>query len=419
MSARTPRLIWIALTTTSPLVLWACGGNDANRTPAVPTGGGMASDGGTSSRAGAGGTKAMTGGDGGSPNAAAGKSGMAAGGGGAGPAPVVGDCDGLGAVDEFQDITPPGSFQVLHVLVDEVNSGTIYAGTETTGVYKSTNCGADWKMISTGKNSDIVNSGLQWSMQIDPRFPNVLYSANLYASDNALFKSTNGGVDWESLMPDGSEIAMTVDYKFVQEVSIDPDKQRNEHLVVTFHAPCSGPVGPQCMAESLDGGKTWRLFKGPTDGWEENSRPIIINETTYLFVTWADGVFFTTDSGATWAKGGEGGNHQLYKAANGTYYLGSAFGMFSSSDGLHWKEIEDSPQGDGLVGDGQRIFTSMNGAEDTEQPYFVTAESDGKTWKPYASPKMPRGGVWLRYDPPHKLLYSANTESGLWRVRTK
>ena len=62
--------------------------------------------------------------------------------------------------------------------------------------------------------------------------------------------------------PPGSEIAMTVDYNFLQEVSMDPTDPA--HLVVSFHADCKGAYAPMCMAESKDSGTTWRLFKGPT-----------------------------------------------------------------------------------------------------------------------------------------------------------
>ncbi len=95
-------------------------------------------------------------------------------------------CDKLGAVDAWELITPPGVANVLHVLADPVNTGTIYAGTANTGVYKSIDCGATWAKINTGKNADLIDSGGQWTMAIDPVEPKVLYAGALYGKNLGL-----------------------------------------------------------------------------------------------------------------------------------------------------------------------------------------------------------------------------------------
>src|SRR4029079_8799825 len=107
-----------------------------------------------------------------------------------------GACDGLGAVDAFEEITPPGSTFSSNVLVDPIHSGTIFAGTEHAGLFKSTNCGADWVKVNTGENGAMLDEGTLWSITLDPSNPDTIYAGTLYASDSELFKSTNGGVDW-------------------------------------------------------------------------------------------------------------------------------------------------------------------------------------------------------------------------------
>jgi hypothetical protein len=110
----------------------------------------------------------------------------------------------------------------------------------------------------------------------------------------------------------------------------------------------------------------------------------------------------------------------MYKASDGSYYVGSDFGMHHSTDGgASWTKIEGSPNGFGLVGDGTRIFNSLRTTSDDKQPYYVSNEDDGGTWVKLASPEMDHGGVTLAYDPDHHVLYSANTSSGFWRMKTQ
>jgi hypothetical protein len=247
----------------------------------------------------------------------------------------------------------------------------------------------------------------------------VLYANNLYGAPPSLFKSTNGGVDWKDLFPEGSEVANTVEYNFTQEVSMDPTDP--EHLVVSFHANCKGDYAPMCMAESTNGGDAWRLFKGPTGGWGEDARPQVLNATTFLYTTQGDGVFYTSDNGATWdtAPGIGGAGHQFY-FTNGYYYLGSKYGVHRSSDFHTWSHIDPSPVSDGLIGDGQRLFTGYQSCCGDKQPFSWASESDGTDWQELASPDLAgKRVVYFAYDPDHHVLYCAMASGGLWRMVTQ
>jgi hypothetical protein len=383
------------------------GGGGAGRSGGGAGGGGSRDGGGTGGVAATGGTK-----DGGG----AGSSGD-----GGGPPHVVGACDGLGAVDQLENITPPGvdlsGNGITQILVDRVNAGTIYVGTDKKGLHKSTDCGATWAKVNTGRNADIMDGGTLWSMALDYVEPDVIYAGSLYSSDSSLFKSTNGGVDWDSLFPAGSEVAQTVEYNFFQDLSMDPTDHK--HIVVSFHANCKGATGAGCMAETKDSGATWRIFKNPTGGWEEGAAPLTLGPTTWLLRTVMNGLYYTSDSGATWEKVGPGACPQAYHAANGTWYAASLYGVFRSADGHAWTKIDGSPNGYGIVGDGKRIFDSLRDSGSGQQPYLSAPESDPTTWTTVASPNMAHGGVYLGYDADHHLLYSANTASGFWRMVTQ
>jgi hypothetical protein len=232
----------------------------------------------------------------------------------------------------------------------------------------------------------------------------------LYGQDPSLFKSTNGGVDWRSLFPAGSEVANTVEYNFFQELSLDPLDQ--DHIVTTFHANCKGQYGPQCMAESKDGGNTWRLLKGPMSGWTEGSAPTIIGGANWILGTFQNGMYVTTDSGASWTKVGPGCNHDFFVASDGRYYAGGDYGINRGRSALNWELIPSSPHGN-VYGDKVRLFVS-----NSDNNYYTSPDTDGVNWTKLATPK-PMKTAYYGYDPDHHVLYMANMKDGLWRMVTR
>ena len=173
------------------------GGRDAG----ASNGGGAAGGAGSGGHGGVAGTG--VGGQGGAGQGGAGQGGMAG-----GPPHVVGTCNNLGAVDHFDDVTPPGSTAnpsgVATVVVDPIHAGTLYVGTDKRGIFKSTNCGADWVKINTGKSAAVLDSGILYTVELDPIDPNLIYAASLYGSDSSLYQSKNGGVDFRAAFSPGS-----------------------------------------------------------------------------------------------------------------------------------------------------------------------------------------------------------------------
>lgn len=344
----------------------------------------------------------------------------AGGGGGSVIAPphVVLPCSaGDGPIDTWEDITfdaiKKGGPQA--VLVDPSNGARLYVGGSSAGVFKSENCGGTWSKVNTGKNGAALDSGSSWNMAIDPTSPQTIYTINGYGSPPHIFKSTNGGVDWDDLFPEGSDVVKTVDQNgFTQEMSMDPTDPR--HLAVSFHANCSGAVAPSCLGETKDGGAHWRLLKSATNGWVEGASPIILGGDSWLLST-ASGVYRTPDAGANWTKIADWGSHQAYHAKDGTWYLGSV-DVLMSKDGVSWSHIAKSWRNVGMAGDGIRIFGSDQWPGADGQPYHAALESDPTKWTMMTSPKMGDGGDHLVYDGDHHLLYSTNHAGGLWRMRT-
>jgi hypothetical protein len=344
--------------------------------------------------------------------------------GGVMPPHVVGACNGLSPINQWDNVTPPAVAFVGSVAVDPVHAGTLYVGTGATsgtggmaqGFLKSTDCGATWNKVSTGKNGNLFNFGTNYGIIVDWSNPEIIFSATLYGQNSSLLRSTNGGVDWDDMFPPGSEAANAQDFVFAQEFSMDPTD--HQHVAVTFHVSCKGVYAPMCLGETRDSGATWHVFKGPLKGWGENARPIVLGNKALLFVSWGDGAYYTADSSAAepvWQKVTPHGGHG-YRAKNGNFYLAAYDGIFrSTNDGQTFTLIPGSPRAYAIKGDGQRLFA----AGDIANNYHTALESDDTKWQTLAAPNTPDAYVTLAYDADHHLLYSANHTTGLIRMVTQ
>jgi hypothetical protein len=392
-------------------------GGQAGRPVAPGTGGASAASGGHSAAGGSLGSGGAIAGSGGKAVGGSGGKGGAIGSGGnasgEGGAPhVVMPCP-TGDAGVWEDVTPAtivhtGPYQggTGAVLVNPKDSRTVYVGAVNGGgVFKSTDCGATWAHVNTGKNASDMDSGKLWSMVIDPVDPEVLYSINGYGAEG-LWKTTNGGVDWENLFPQGSEVANTANANFASIVSMDVTDHL--HLVVNFHSGCSGAYAPNCQAETKDGGATWRLFKAPTGG--EGVGVIVLNATT-----WVSGGYLamweTTDSGATWNKvSGESAHWQLYNSTSGAFYIGTMSGILKSTDGTTWTLLPGfNAQVQGITGDGIELFAGQQ----FQNKYFKVPEANPAGFS-QIGPTNSNGSYFMTFDPDHKLLYASDMNS-LWR----
>jgi photosystem II stability/assembly factor-like uncharacterized protein len=329
------------------------------------------------------------------------------------------------AVGAWENVTPPavslkgdgGLLGTLAVEVDPQDPARVYSTGDHQGLFRSDDCGAHWTKINTGKNGSTLDTGSEWVLRIDPANPSVMYSSPLYGSNPSLLKSTNGGVDWDDVMPMGSVVRAALQYMFFQDLSIEPTN--TSHLVASLHVDCITPHRPVCLGESMDGGATWRIVEGPPSltGWVEDAGPIVVSATTIFYGAPFAGLFRTDDGGATWSQVAPQGYHRFYSSSTGWTYMGSAqAGIYRSKDLSTWTVIPQTltTVGGALIGDGQRIFA---GARQYVKDQ-TSAESDGLMWTDFAGPPVMMGPTWYQYDSVHHILYSTNNNAGLWRMVT-
>lgn len=397
------------------------------------TGGSAAAGGGpitgaTGGASGAGGAGVITGAGGKSgAGGMGGRGGGSGGSGGAGGATGMtgSPCTNLPQAGAWQSIAPFSAGGTAYgegwseaMSIDPFDTAVVWLSTGYKGIYKSTDCGKTFAHMNTGRNAAPFERGNHISMLVDPVDRGVIYVANIHDSIN-LWKSTNGGVDWDPLFPMGSEVYQVV-WGYAMSVAMDPSNHK--HLMVAFHDNCKAPYAPACEAETTDAGATWRLIKIPFPGWQEGSGSWIIDATTSLYA--GTGLFLTTDSGASWKDvgpqsgmafgSGEREIHPIPRGPDGTYYIASNQGVIKSADAHSWTLIPNS--GGGIVsfasGAGQFIVS----AEYTKDSYRVAKWSDPTVWTTFAPPPVDQGGSYLDYDAVHKILYSSNFGGGLWRL---
>jgi hypothetical protein len=314
------------------------------------------------------------------------------------------------------------------IIVDPFEPSRLWLGTggENDEIWRSDNCGGSWTRVNTGPGSvgdnrtyGGVGDGAQWSMAVDFSIPNTLYAVSGYGAQS-LWKSSDGGFSWTDVML-GTEYDRVADYRFANNISIDPSD--SQHLVISTHGGCTGYT-PGCMAETLDGGRTWRTVKAPEGFWEGGGIVVVRGG---LWVWCGFKLLVTEDSGATWHEDRLAGGgtceaqytiRPLNRAANGNYYLGSRGGVLRSRDGKYWEHV---PGGNGvlvmLAQGGDRLF-----AADQWRPTIRTALlSNDESWSDVPAPPQisqgTDGGIpFLAYDPVHRILYASMFSGGVARM---
>jgi hypothetical protein len=346
-------------------------------------------------------------------------------------------CDDVKPGSGWQKITPPGDLGDAYVVtLDPLHVGTVYVQMQagigkhfpTDGLYKSTDCGSSWNRLPPGRNATdtpnasgkVINihKGILVSLIIDPVESGVMYTVSNYGP-TGIYKSTNGGVDWDQVIP-ANVVDPGMDWGgWFNSLSIDPTDRK--HLVGGTHTGCKGAWAPNCLAETRDGGATWRLLHAPLSD-NEQCGPYIYNSTTMMYATGQNGAWVTTNDTAnndnpTWTKISQGANGAdegllAYRASNGRYYLGSDYGVLEgSADFSTWQVHTNSPgQLLFIVGTGENLYASARLAD-----FYTAKETSPNVWSKLEASGTPpdRAGRWLSYDAKHKLLYSSIWGDGI------
>lgn len=185
------------------------------------------------------------------------------------------------------------------------------------------------------------------------------------------------------------------------------------------------------VLESRDGGESWTIHAAPPTLKNGYGMAVFFlfdpakkigDKATWLFTAQEGGFFKTTNGRKTWQNHYKhpmthGGN-QLSRATDGTLYSGGyQYPARSSDNGSSWEQIKQGLTYSwymGICGDGEKIYTACT---NKNQPFFVSSERDGLTWKPLNDQRFSAAPFEMVYDPVHKILYAASWEEGLLAMK--
>ena len=308
------------------------------------------------------------------------------------------DKSGNGATAPWEKTAGPPGLQIN--VIFQANN-IVYAGTETQGIYKSTDSGSSWVAANTGIErasiSDIIASG-----------PNLLAAAKsscpIYLN---IFKSTDNGATWSGT----TGLTNKVVHSFAIKGAV---------VWATF-AALPNESG---IARSTDNGNTWQVVPSIITNAGESivsDNAIIVAEDNFIWRSTDDGMSWdvveqfaltgigsfgkagtklfgaartgiqtSTDNGASWSFEPFSDGAYSFSSNGSTIYLGSNSKVFKSTDvGATWIDVSNGLGKGGiqaLLFDGTNLFAGT--PADSAGVYRST--NDGQSWAP-AGAGLPTG----------------------------
>jgi photosystem II stability/assembly factor-like uncharacterized protein len=169
-----------------------------------------------------------------------------------------------------------GSVFVMALAIDPATPGTLYAGTRSGGVFKSTDAGTSWAPMNAGLTNLDVRA-----LAIDPKTPSTLYAGT---ERGGVFKSTDGGVSWAPASAGLTDLLITA-------LAIDPETPSTLYAGTFFAG----------VFKSTDGGTSWAHMSTGLDGFALGALAIApTNPSTLYAGLGLGGLFKSTNGGASW-----------------------------------------------------------------------------------------------------------------------
>jgi len=187
---------------------------------------------------------------------------------------------GMAGIDSWTQLGGPGGGKINAVAVspDFVADSTILAGTNA-GIFKSTDGGISWNSSSNG-----LESPGTYALAFSPDFASD--STVFVGTSSGIFKSTDGGASWSVLNLGG------VSNNYDSPVTVSPNYVADQTVLV-------GQTYDKGVIKSTDGGVSWSQYG--LNGYRVNAiaySPNYAHDYTLYAGTSAGGVFAITETPA-------------------------------------------------------------------------------------------------------------------------
>jgi hypothetical protein len=190
-------------------------------------------------------------------------------------------------------IVLPGSsnFPLLSLAIDPQTATILYAGTNGNGVLKSTDGGMTWTALSSSFPTN--ESRVIHVIRLDPLTPTTLY----LGTNDGLLKSVDSGLTWRAM---NSGLPETIDHRGGQLLQLGP---QIGSLVIDPLTPTTLYVSSRDIFKSTDGAASWAVLN--RGEWIENAavNALVLDPQTptILYVAlYMEGIFKSTDGGESW-----------------------------------------------------------------------------------------------------------------------
>lgn len=422
---------WLGLlAATSALLATACGQNAPSPASSggAGTGGGGASSGGGLPSGGDGG-KAV----GGEPNGGKAAGGEPGGGGGAGGQATRPPA--LGTPSVWEEVTSAemdpalftgnSGFGVGNIRVDPQRPTDLYVGGYGS-IWKSTDYGLTWSRIESDPNPPSLALG--HVLAVAGTTPPTLWVANVNG-EQKVFKSSDGGLTFR-LTGTTNQPEPDSFYSIV----VDPNDPT--HLLTGLHEQDN-------LLESTDGGETWQFLAGaawPSGGkswfpfFVDAGSPEATRQTWFAIAQDGGSAVLTTDGGATWTEptGLAGlmhphGSSGFYQDGMNLFVAGvggpEGDGVYRSTDrGASWARVAEG-SGNVVWGTPKSLYAMWGWAcascgRDEGGPQYQTAPQPGTVWTKQETPEALDWGpnsVAVTSDGERSIIVGSMWASGLWR----
>ena len=248
------------------------------------------------------------------------------------------------------------------ILVDRDDPRRVFAGTRTSGVYRSDDGGATWREASRG----IVYREV-WSMA-------QASNGDLYAGTQppAVYKSTDGGETWAGC-PSFQELEESLFWTFPRAPHIAHIK--NLHARPDDPRWVYGAVEEGWVVRTTDGGQTWQTLKQGV-AFDAHAVVTVPGQPSVVIATSGGGVFRSENYGETWQKSDAG----IQAGPTGGGYM-SPLAVHPDRPNVLFAAAAEVPP--------PFWSTRPQGAN----AFFYRSDDGGRIWRKLQGPGLPQAGL--------------------------